>query len=423
MFVSQRSSSKELLAVAIQISGLLTSSLSSTDALVSVFRLVPNANNKHKHEDSPSYEALKNTSGFPPSPPSSKLRDKIIRCFCNDTSPDTLAEQGCAVCGQLIAALLVKALVKDLAAQQLLCLNSDGLDFTRHEWFHVTDCINQLSGPVIASDCQAVCTSCWQSLRRGCRPKMALANKLWSGNVPYQLKDLSYIEKLLVSQVRHNRCIVKVLSSRSRKMVANAISFRYPSLKIYAALPPSLADLDDVIAFIFTGPAPPSDEDFKRTPMLVRRKKVYEALSWLKLNHRDYTDLEISLVNLMSYPENVPPVVVDYQKSSGERPIEARSVDNLGQDDGTTNGMCPLTVHGITGQNYTELPLHALKALAIQHLQQGGKVIAIGREAEPETLWNNTQLYPMIFPWLFPYGLGGIGHKEHKGKILDLACK
>ena len=157
--------------------------------------------------------------------------------------------------------------------------------------------------------------------------------------------------------------------------------------------------------------------------MLVRHKKVYEALSWLKLNHSDYTDLEISLVNLISYPENVPPVVVDYRKSSGERPIEAHSVDDLGQDDGTTNGMCPLTVHGITGQNYTELPLHALKALAIQHLQQGGKVIAIGREAEPETLWNNTQLYPMIFPWLFPYGLGGIGHKEHKGKISDLARK
>ena len=29
----------------------------------------------------------------------------------------------------------------------------------------------------------------------------------------------------------------------------------------------------------------------------------------------------------------------------------------------------------------------------------------------------------MIFPWLFPYGLGGIGHKNHKGKISDIFRK
>jgi len=78
-----------------------------------------------------------------------------------------------------------------------------------------------------------------------------------------------------------------------------------------------------------------------------------------------------------------------------------------------------LTVHGITGKNYTELLIHALKALAILHLQQGGKILAIGREDVPETIWNNSQLYPMIFPWLFPYGLGGVKLKSHKGKVSD----
>ena len=125
----------------------------------------------------------------------------------------------------------------------------------------------------------------------------------------------------------------------------------------------------------------------------------------------------------MAYPENMPPVVIDYRKSTGERPVESRSLDDLGMDDGTINGICPLTVHGITGQNYTELPMHALKALAIQHLQQGGKIMAVDRDANPETLWSNVQLYPMIFPWLFPYGLGGIGLKDHKHKISDIVRK
>jgi len=39
---------------------------------------------------------------------------------------------------------------------------------------------------------------------------------------------------------------------------------------------------------------------------------VAKALEWLKLNHRDYADLEISHKNLESYPEDSPPVVIHY---------------------------------------------------------------------------------------------------------------
>jgi len=66
-------------------------------------------------------------------------------------------------------------------------------------------------------------------------------------------------------------------------------------------LPSPPLDLDDVIALIFSKPTPPTDDDFKQTPMLVRCKKVYEALSWLKLNHTNYADLNIFLKNLMAY--------------------------------------------------------------------------------------------------------------------------
>ena len=420
LFVSQRSSSDELLACAKQ----LALASCSSQSPVSMFRLVSNSG-KQKQDKShgPGKEASKQPGGFPPTPPSSKLRDKIIHCFCADTNAESLEEQGCAVCGQLILGSSVATFLNKLSPQLLSCLESEGTDVTRLERFHNTETVRHLSGPVLASNSQAVCNLCWTSVRKGRRPKFALANRMWYGDVPCVLKNLFYIEKLLISHIQHNRCIVKVLSSGSRKMVANAISFRHPSQKIYATLPPSPVDLDDVIAIIFTGPAPPTDDDFKRMPMLVRRKKVYEALSWLKLNHRDYADLQISLDNLMAYPENMPPVVIDYRKSTGERPIESCSLDDSGMDDGTINGICPLTVHGITGQNYTELPMHALKALAIQHLQQGGRIMAIDRDMNPETLWNNVQLYPMIFPWLFPYGLGGIGLKDHKNKISDIVRK
>src|ERR1700733_12465535 len=39
------------------------------------------------------------------------------------------------------------------------------------------------------------------------------------------------------------------------------------------------------------------------------------------------------------------------------------------------------------------------------------------------TKYHNPLLYPKMFPWLFPYGLGGIGSVTHKGKISSLMHK
>ncbi|KIJ37803.1 hypothetical protein M422DRAFT_85730, partial [Sphaerobolus stellatus SS14] len=52
-----------------------------------------------------------------------------------------------------------------------------------------------------------------------------------------------------------------------------------------------------ILAFVYTEPLPPTKEDLKRTSFIVRRYKVTAALSWLKLNHSDYTNIEISEEN------------------------------------------------------------------------------------------------------------------------------
>jgi hypothetical protein len=74
-------------------------------------------------------------------------------------------------------------------------------------------------------------------------------------------------------------------------MKANAVTFSNPMPKIYHVLPPAIDELDEVLAFIYTAPCRPTAEDFKRTPLLVRRNKVGKALEWLKLNHIGYRDL------------------------------------------------------------------------------------------------------------------------------------
>jgi len=136
--------------------------------------------------------------------------------------------------------------------------------------------------------------------------------------------------------------------------------------------------MDEVLAFIFTGPCQPTEDDFRRIPLLVRRNKVAKALEWLKLNHQDYADLEISYRNLESYPEDTPPVVINYRHSITNKIPEATSVHDMELEHGTEEGVCPFTVHTLTSEEYDTANSETLKAMAAKHLDDGGKVLAIG---------------------------------------------
>ena len=183
------------------------------------------------------------------------------------------------------------------------------------------------------------------------------------------------------------------------------------------------ADLDEVLAFIYIGPTKPTPEDFKRTPLLVRRNMVATALNWLKLNHRDYFDLEISQENLDQYPENGIPVVVGYRCSESNEILEATSVHGQDGLEGTTEGACPFVVHGLTEDELLRMKTKDLKSAALQHLMNGKFVLGIGQASTPESLYNNPQLYPKMFPWLYPYGLGGLNNAFLQNSLSDKAYK
>ena len=54
--------------------------------------------------------------------------------------------------------------------------------------------------------------------------------------------------------------------------------------------------------------------------------------------------------------------------------VEATSVHDTEVDDGTTTGICPLTVHGITGEQYANASTQVLKIVAMVHLTESWKV-------------------------------------------------
>ncbi|KAF8183539.1 hypothetical protein K438DRAFT_1473424, partial [Mycena galopus ATCC 62051] len=165
---------------------------------------------------------------FPPSPPSEEQRHRIISGFCEDMLPDNFVEKGCAVCGRL-------TLITELTLMSELTLNWDLLaneDVTRKERQDLSDPVDAINGPVLATGCDSVCTECESALRRQYAPTHSLSNHLWLGEVPWQLKDLSFAEKMLIAKVRHNRCVVRVASGRG-KLTGNAIMFASPVAKVY----------------------------------------------------------------------------------------------------------------------------------------------------------------------------------------------
>ncbi|KAF8578597.1 hypothetical protein K439DRAFT_1648743 [Ramaria rubella] len=53
----------------------------------------------------------------------------------------------------------------------------------------------------------------------------------------------------------------------------------------------------------------------------------------------------------------------------------------------------------------------------MEHLQNNGRMLGVGQASQPASIYDNPQLYPHTFPWLFPYGLGGVGNMNGAVKV------
>ncbi|THU81214.1 hypothetical protein K435DRAFT_694035, partial [Dendrothele bispora CBS 962.96] len=162
---------------------------------------------------------------FPPSPLNDVLVNKIITDWNEDVK---VPEIGCAVCGQLKPHTDMASLKS--MNNYLHVLVQPGV--SRKERKSNLDPVTELVGPVLDQTCDHICATCRRSLREGKRPRISLANGCWLGSVPKELKDLNFMEKLLVQKMRTNCCFVKV-SSGMRKMISHVIAFETPVAKVY----------------------------------------------------------------------------------------------------------------------------------------------------------------------------------------------
>ena len=163
---------------------------------------------------------------------------KIISGFCNDTHPTKFEETGCAVCGRLvIMSNIIKLIDIKCSLDPLVHVGVTHLPRKSAD-----DPIEEIQDPIIDMNCKHACQECISYLEKNVMPPMASANGLWVGEIPKELSNLTFVERLLVSHVRSNRCIVHVLKG-GWKMRANAIMFPTPIPKVCNILPPPIEEL------------------------------------------------------------------------------------------------------------------------------------------------------------------------------------
>ncbi|KAJ3846312.1 hypothetical protein EV368DRAFT_16319, partial [Lentinula lateritia] len=171
------------------------------------------------------------------------------------------------------------------------------------------------------------CTSCLQYLtgKTPKRPPLSLANNLWLGEIPFELRILSLCERILVSRFYAAAYIVKLFPKSHgawgwpKEMLTSAVRGNVSSYFL---------NTEDIISMIDVGYLPPRPEILAATigvtfigpnnvplkflpPYLrVRRNRVRDALRWLIANNPLYAGQKISETNLSGLPEDGIPAEV-----------------------------------------------------------------------------------------------------------------
>ncbi|KAI6131340.1 hypothetical protein EV401DRAFT_1850398 [Pisolithus croceorrhizus] len=184
-----------------------------------------------------------------------------------------------------------------------------------------------------------ICRQCTEDLRHKSEkaPRYSLANELWIGEQPWELKQLSFPEQLLIAHLYPRVYVFKLfpkrragahnLASMQNSMRGNVSTYDHNMEAIADMLegnlmPPPATILASMVSitFIRVGPLP---KNCLRSTFRVRRHAVRDALRWLQQNNpKYYGSIEIDASRLEDLPVDDVPIEI----SSVIRQLEDTSV-------------------------------------------------------------------------------------------------
>ncbi|KAJ6542374.1 hypothetical protein DFH09DRAFT_1249413 [Mycena vulgaris] len=241
--------------------------------------------------------------------------------------------------------------------------------------------------------------------------------------------------KCWIIQLRDDDCDSKIPTTQ-RGVKGHIIIYPQRPSAIATTLPPSIDDVITPICVIFVGSSPPTQEwlQKKASPLIVRKEKVMTALAWLKIHNHLYCDVAIDHTVLAGQPDEtllpfhvqhiVPNAGIDsttstYVPGSAAPPPadESPSIPNLAEilnPNLTAAQFQSVVVADVDGN----APSNELRSAALKHMQKAGSnYIELPHDRKPANEFKNPTLFPMMYPTLFPYGLGGLEDEARKTRL------
>ena len=166
----------------------------------------------------------------------------------------------------------------------------------------------------------------------------------------------------------------------------------------------------------------------------MRANKVRQALLWLKEHNRLYKDIEIDegvLHQLDSTPllpfniEHISPSRGINASTSGYDPSASHVISNNTTGsaetctDGNNLGDAEIPFSSVVISDMENIvSTSQLAAAAIRHMwKKGGAYLQVPHDPQPANEFFNANLFPMMYPMLFPYGLGGFEDSNCRVKV------
>ncbi|KAJ7162714.1 hypothetical protein C8R43DRAFT_879971, partial [Mycena crocata] len=194
---------------------------------------------------------------------------------------------------------------------------------------------------------------------------------------------------------------------------------------IAKTLPPSIEDVTTPICVIFVGSRPPTAEWLrtKASPLIVRKEKVMAALDWLKIHNHLYSEVNIDRAVLQDLPsETILPFHIQHiLPNSGIDTTTSDYVPGSSLPEpsasGVDAGSVPFQSVVVTDVD-GNAPSDDLRSAALAHMQKpGANYVEIPHGETPINEFKNPELLPMMYPTLFPYGIGGGEHPKRRSPL------
>jgi len=279
-----------------------------------------------------------------------------------------------------------------------------------------------------------LCGGCHSHLIRGRTPPLSLANMMFIGEQPPELKGLRLMEESMIALSR-GMCSIVQLRERSTD-IGHASTFNTPNIQkgfrghvivfpqhpqvVADVLPPSIDEITSPMCVVFVGDKPPTREWLieKAKPLAVRGNVVRRALLWLKENNYLYRDITVNhgLLDTL-VPEVLLPVHIEHVQPTRQTDDPVSGFNERPVADDMQHNEYPFESVLISDIGLQASP-NDMHAAALQHLRKpSAGFVQLSRGSLSEAEFGNHELFPRMFPTLFPYGLGGVENPNRRLRV------